>query len=95
MVGSFLYASLPNAMALNIKDPETDRLARELAELSGLPITAAVRDAIQERLHVLRSQARAAPPGLETIIARGRARATLDTRPADEILGYDERGLPG
>jgi len=82
-------------MALNIKDPETDRLARELAELSGLPITAAVRDAIRERLDVLRSRSRASPPGLETIIARGRARATLDARPEDEILGYDDRGLPG
>ena len=82
-------------MALNIKDPETDRLARELAELSGLPITAAVREAIDERLTVLRSRARATPPGLDAIIERGRARATIDTRPEDEILGYDDRGLPG
>ena len=82
-------------MALNIKDPETDRLARELAELSGLPITTAVRDAIQERLAVLRSRTRASPPGLEAIIARGRVRATADARPEDEILGYDNRGLPG
>lgn len=82
-------------MALNIKDPETDRLARELAELSGLPITAAVREAIQARLAVLRARTRAAPSGLEEIISRGRARATLDTRTEDEILGYDDRGLPG
>jgi antitoxin VapB len=81
-------------VALNIKDPETDRLARELAELSGLPITAAVRDAIEDRLAMLRARSRAAPPGLEEIIARGRARATIDTRPEDEILGYDDRGLP-
>lgn len=81
-------------MALNIKDPQTDRLARELAELSGLPITAAVRDAIEERLATLRSRARATPPGLDEIITRGRARVTVDTRPEDEILGYDERGLP-
>lgn len=82
-------------MALNIKDPQTDRLARELAELSGLPITAAVRDAIEERLATLRSRSRATPPGLDEIITRGRARATVDTRPEDEILGYDDRGLPG
>lgn len=81
-------------MALNIKDPETDRLARELAELSGLPITTAVRDAIQERLTVLRARSRAAPPGLEEIITRGRARATIDARPEDEILGYGSQGLP-
>jgi antitoxin VapB len=81
-------------MALNIKDPETDRLARELAELSGLPITVAVRDAIEERLAVLRVGARAASPELDEIIARGRARATMDHRSEGEILGYDDRGLP-
>ena len=81
-------------MALNIKDPETDRLARELAELSGLPITSAVREALQERIAVMRARARAAPPGLEAIILRGRARATLDARSDEEILGYDEEGLP-
>ena len=82
-------------VALNIKDPETDRLARELAELSGLPITTAVRDAIQERLTILRARSRTTPPGLEEIITRGRARATVDARSEDEILGYDTRGLPG
>lgn len=81
-------------MALNIKDPETDRLARELAELSGVPITTAVRDALEERLAILRARARATPPGVEEIIARGRARATVDRRLEDEILGYDDRGLP-
>jgi len=29
------------------------------------------------------------------LIARGRARPILDSRPAEEILGYDENGLPG
>jgi antitoxin VapB len=82
-------------MALNIKDPETDRLARELAELSGLPITTAVREALEERLAILRARSRATPPGLDEIIARGRARRTIDTRPEGEILGYDASGLPG
>ncbi len=81
-------------MALNIKDPETDRLARELAVLSGLPITAAVREAIEQRLAVLRARSRLAAPGLEEIITRGRSRATVDLRSEDEILGYDDMGLP-
>lgn len=81
-------------MALNIKDPETDRLARELAELSGVPITTAVREAIEERLVVLRARTRTKAPGLDAIIARGRARPTLDTRSEDEILGYDTSGMP-
>lgn len=82
-------------MALNIKDEETDRLARELAQLTGLPITTAVREAIEAQLAALRRRRRAAAgPDLESIIARGRARRTLDTRPEGEILGFDERGLP-
>jgi antitoxin VapB len=81
-------------VALNIKDPETDRLARELAELSGVPITTAVREALEERLVVVRARARTTAPGLEAIITRARARPTLDTRPEDEILGYDTSGLP-
>lgn len=82
-------------MALNIKDPETDRLARELAALTGQPITAALRDAIREKLAAIRaSQTVAARPGLADIIARGRARRRLDERSGDEILGYGEDGLP-
>ena len=53
-----------------------------------------MREAIEERLVILRARARATPPGLDEIIARGRARAMVDTRPEDEILGYDSSGLP-
>ena len=37
-------------MALSIKDPETDRLARELAKTTGESITEAIRAALRERL---------------------------------------------
>jgi len=36
-------------MALNIKDPETEQLAREVAELSGESKTGAIRTALRER----------------------------------------------
>lgn len=82
-------------MALNIKDPETDRLARELAALTGQPITSAVREAIEARLAVLRRRRDVgSATDLLAIIHRGRARATVDTRAEEEILGYDDRGLP-
>ena len=82
-------------MAINIKDAETDRLARELAELTGQPITVAVRTAIEERLALLRRrEAVIATPDLRGIIARGRQRETLDDRSEDEILGYDRDGQP-
>lgn len=82
-------------MAINIKDPETDRLARELAALTGDPITIALRDAIRERLAVLRRRAAAVPDGrLADIIARGRQRQLRDERTDAEILGYGSDGLP-
>ncbi|HQV58074.1 MAG TPA: type II toxin-antitoxin system VapB family antitoxin [Ilumatobacteraceae bacterium] len=31
---------------------------------------------------------------LQEIIRRGRARATLDPRTAEEVIGYDSAGLP-
>lgn len=82
-------------VALNIKDEETDRLARELAALTGLPITTAVREAIEQRLASLRRKSRlTGRDDLSDIVARGRARQTVDARSEDEILGYDEHGLP-
>lgn len=82
-------------MALNIKDPETDRLARELAAATGESITLAARRALAERLErVRRRQVPASTAPLFAIIARGRARTVLDGRPQDEILGYDADGLP-
>ena len=83
-------------MALNIKDPEADRLARALAAATGESITVAARAAFAERLE--RVQARDTAPEvlaeLESIIARARERETLDDRATDEILGYDGAGLP-
>lgn len=83
-------------MALNIKDPVTDALARELSRETGESITEALRIAIGERLTRLRRQASvgARSADLQRYVDRGRQRATLDARSADEILGYDENGLP-
>lgn len=83
-------------MALNIKDAEADRLVRELAAATGESITEAARTAFAERLQRVRS--RSAEPDvraeLDAIIARGRSRTTLDERTAEDIVGYDEHGLP-
>ena len=83
------------SMALNIKDPETDRLARELAIATGESITVAARRAIEERLARVRASA---PIGrrdeIDAIIRRGRSRPILDQRSEDEILGFGSDGLP-
>lgn len=82
--------------ALNIKDAETDRLARELAAETGESITIAARRALQERLDRVRRRRTAVSVAddLEAIIGRGRGRDVIDGRDADEILGYDVHGLP-
>ncbi|MGE4426988.1 MAG: type II toxin-antitoxin system VapB family antitoxin [Solirubrobacteraceae bacterium] len=83
-------------MAINIKDPETDRRARELADRTGESLTTAVSTAINERLERLRGR-RAAPDlaaELDAIAERSGSLPVLDRRSADEILGYDDRGLP-
>ncbi|MDN5570089.1 MAG: type II toxin-antitoxin system VapB family antitoxin [Propionibacteriaceae bacterium] len=82
-------------MALNIKDPETDALARALARETGETITEAVKLAMAERLARIRGrQRRATRPDLARFIERGRNRAILDARTPEEILGYDADGLP-
>jgi antitoxin VapB len=83
-------------MALSIKDPEADRLARELARRTGETLTEAVVRSLRERLDRQRSRPRR--PGLADELRRiGERVASLpvrDPRSADEILDYDERGLP-
>ncbi len=83
-------------MALSLKDPETDRLAREVAALTGESLTTAIRNALAERLDRERRR-RGRPADLRSRLhAIGTACAALpdkDDRPADEIVGYGEDGL--
>lgn len=84
-------------MALSIESDEADRLARELAELTGESLTEVVLQALRERLE--RQQAhRGQKPLADVLTSIGRrcsGRPSHDDRPAEEILGYDEHGLPG
>jgi antitoxin VapB len=83
-------------MPLNIKDPEADRLARELSEVTGESLTTAVATALRERLDRVRERPRGRDlrAELESIALRCAALPVLDDRPETEILGYDEHGLP-
>jgi len=82
-------------VALSIKDPEAHRLAREVAKATGETLTTAVVQSLRERLARVRR-----PRGgrlSEQLLKIGRRCARLpvqDARSADEILGYDEYGLP-
>jgi antitoxin VapB len=83
-------------MALSIKDPETERLARYLAELTGENITTATKRAIEERLRRLggRSRKTALLEDMAEIRRRWSAMPVVDDRTPEEIIGYDEHGLP-
>lgn len=84
-------------MPLSIKDPETERLAKLLAEKTGETITMATRKALQERLNHIGNDAKRQTL-LEDMAASRRRWASLpvlDQRSADEILGYGDDGLPG
>ncbi|MEK7239046.1 MAG: type II toxin-antitoxin system VapB family antitoxin [Gemmatimonadota bacterium] len=83
-------------MAINIKDPETDRLARAVAAATGVSLTEAIREALRDRLERESHRSRR---GLGVEVRRIQERLAripvLDGRSADEIVGYDDHGLPG
>ncbi len=83
-------------MALSIKDPEADRLARELAARTGETLTEAVVKALRERLR--REEGKARIPSLREELRALRKRCAslrvLDDRSPEELVGYDEHGLP-
>jgi antitoxin VapB len=83
-------------MVLSIKDRETDRLARQLARLTGKSITDSVKGALRERLeyeqrrrgkHIDRAK-------IAKIVAGIAALPVVDDGSPDELIGYDDVGLP-
>jgi antitoxin VapB len=83
-------------MALNIKDPRTDQIVRELAAVTGEGVTTAIRKAVEERLQRIRNRRTTADlaASLLEIGTHCASLPDLDKRSADEILGYDDNGLP-
>ena len=83
-------------MALSIRNPKAEKLARELAAESGENITQAITRALEERLQRLRG--RSAPIDLAEEIMKISRRCSKipdrDQRSTDEILGYDSAGVP-
>lgn len=83
-------------MAMSIKSVDVERLARELASKTGDSLTGAIQKALEERLERLKTERRRqgilAP--LEDILRRIDQLPVVDSRDPDDILGYDEHGLP-
>jgi len=83
-------------MALNIKSPEADRLARELTAATGESLTTAVETALRERLARERGRRRTEVVARRLRALRDEVRGlpVKDPRTPEMILGYDEHGLP-
>ena len=78
---------------MNIKNEETHRLAQELAQITGESMTAAVTEAVREKLDRVKSKGMA-----ERIMKIAKQAAPLWKEPFKSIdhgdLLYDEKGLP-
>jgi antitoxin VapB len=89
------YVIYTSSMALSIKSDEADQLARELAAETGETLTEAVVIALRERLdreharHAASMRAR-----LARLAADVAALPVADSRAPEEIIGYDDAGLP-
>jgi antitoxin VapB len=79
-----------------IKDSETERLARQVARETDESLTEAIRRSLRERLQRLRGKnhARLMREKLNDIFRRIDALPNVDARTENEILDYDEHGLP-
>ena len=78
-------------MSLNIKNQETERLAQQLAALTGQSMTAVVTEALQEKLNRVKNKGMA-----ERIMKISKkCSARLKGMPLPDIndLLYDENGL--
>ncbi|HEY0556918.1 MAG TPA: type II toxin-antitoxin system VapB family antitoxin [Thermoanaerobaculia bacterium] len=84
-------------MGISIKNDKAEKLARQVSAETGESLTEAIIHSLEERLERLKGR-RSAPDLAEILMAisrRSSALPDLDIRDADEILGYDEKGVFG
>ena len=83
-------------MALDIRNSKTEQLAETVAELTGETKTKAVTVALKERLERIQRErsGRSLVDELNEIALRCASLPVLDARSEDEIMGYNEDGLP-
>ena len=77
---------------LYIKNPTAHRLAEQLSRRMGVTLTDAVIHALEDQLR--RTRRPLDRKRVEAVCARIRSLPVLDSRSLDEILGYDEFGVP-
>ena len=84
-------------MPISIKREDTVRLARDLKQQTGKPMACVIHEVLEDRLQRLNQGGRDPERRLAEMRAISRRIAKLperDPRAADEIISYDEDGLP-
>jgi len=77
---------------LSIRNPEVERVTRELASATGRSMTETILDALLRRQSEESKLAVRKKALFRSIAATCAAAPDLDTRTPEEILGYDEAG---
>ena len=91
-VYAFWYRIYETRMALSIRSPKAQELARRVARLTGRTMTDAIIDALEEKVARIETDPLVAAR-LERVMSISRRCATLptlDSRPEEEILGYED-----
>jgi antitoxin VapB len=84
--------SKPKRRTLYIKNPAAHRLAEKVSKKMGVTLTEAVIRSLEDKL---RDTPRPIDwKKVDAITRKLAALPVLDSRTADEILGYDEFGIP-
>jgi antitoxin VapB len=83
-------------MPLSIKNEDTERLVRKIARLTGESLTDAVRVSVAERYDRLTrtKSGRTLADELNEIALRCASLPVISHLSADDVLGYDESGIP-
>jgi antitoxin VapB len=83
-------------MAMSIKSADAEALARKVSAMTGETLTAAIVTALRERLHRLQrmNQHDSLADQLNAIAERSKELPVIDQRSADEIIGYNDHGVP-
>lgn len=82
---------------LSIADPEAYRLANELAEITGKTPGEAVIEALRERVEKERAAKQERERVIQRVLAIGKEISllpVLDSRSPDDMIGYNEVGVP-
>ena len=81
-------------MAFSIKNDEADELLRELCERTGESLTTAVIISLRERLDRERWRTTTKLERINDAVARLHSLPIISDVDADDILEWDEHGLP-